>query len=60
MNRTEYEPCGRDRHHYPHLTSLRPPHEIPFDPVEGVTIDLPTFIPIVCPGAGSDAMEVPE
>ncbi len=57
-----FEPCGRDRHHWPHLTSIRPPDyaTIPYDPDEGVVVDLVTFIPGVCPGSGSDAMEVPE
>lgn len=60
MSRASFEPCGRDRHHYPHLRFLRPPEEIWWDPDNGVIIDLPSFTPVVCPGSGSDAMEVPE
>jgi len=55
--RREFEPCGWDRHHYPHVTKLRPVEEIPYEPDEELNLEL--FEEIVCPGAGSDAMEVP-
>jgi hypothetical protein len=52
-----FELCGRDRHHYPHVTQLRPVEEIPYEPDE--EFDLELFEEVVCPGSGSDAMEVP-
>jgi hypothetical protein len=63
MTDPTFESCGRDRHHYPHLVKLLPPSyadPIPYDLNEGVIVDLATFEPVVCPGAGSDAMDVPE
>ena len=58
----KFERCHRECHHCPHLTSLRPRESdepIPYDPEGGVTVDLVAFVPVVCPGAGSDAMDVP-
>jgi hypothetical protein len=60
VTRTSYEPCGRDRHHYPHITELRALEEVPYEPGRGAFGYLYKFEEIVCPGAGSDAMEVPK
>jgi hypothetical protein len=53
--RRRFESCGRDRHHYPHVTQLRPVEEVPYEPDE--EFNLEQFEEIVCPGSGSDAME---
>lgn len=55
--RRYFESCGRDRHHYPHVTMLRPTDVLPYEPDD--ELDLASFEEVVCPGSGSDALEIP-